>query len=163
MGDERLVGKLKANVELPEDIKAKGRGGSLQAVIPVSERKDAVYRRLEGLGFPGRDIASLPEPMAWVGPFFMFVFPTILLIAFFLFFILPRIRDPLSGGMFNSYVKSPAKRFDKGKQRTVFADVADMQNAKSELMEIVEFLKNPEKFARLGAQIPKGVLLVGLP
>src|SRR5438874_415894 len=47
--------------------------------------------------------------------------------------------------------------------RTTFADVADMQNAKLELQEIVEFLRNAEKFQRLGAQVPKGVLLVGPP
>src|SRR5436190_20107573 len=89
--------------------------------------------------------------------------PTFLLIGFFVFFILPRFRDPLGGGFLNNYVKSPAKRYDKSKMRTTFADVADMQNAKMELQEIVEFLKNPEKFQRLGAQVPKGVLLIGPP
>ena len=47
--------------------------------------------------------------------------------------------------------------------RVTFNDVADMASAKSELQEIVEFLKGPEKFQRLGAQIPKGVLLIGPP
>ena len=47
--------------------------------------------------------------------------------------------------------------------RITFDDVADMENAKSELQEVVEFLRNPEKFQRLGAQVPKGVLLVGPP
>jgi cell division protease FtsH len=103
------------------------------------------------------------EAGAWVGPFFMFVFPTLLLIAFFVFFVLPRFRDPLSGGFLSSYIKSPARRYDKSKMRVTFQDVADMQYAKGELQEIVEFLKNPDKFQRLGAQIPKGVLLVGPP
>src|SRR4029077_5118648 len=48
-------------------------------------------------------------------------------------------------------------------QRVTFDDVAGMQNAKSELQEVVDFLKTPDKFARLGAQVPKGVLLVGPP
>src|SRR5213595_26308 len=73
------------------------------------------------------------------------------------------MRDPLGGGFLSNYVKSPAKRYDKTKMRTTFDDVADMTSAKYELQEIVEFLKNPEKFQRLGAQIPKGVLLIGPP
>src|SRR5262249_45466365 len=56
-----------------------------------------------------------------------------------------------------------ARRYEKGKTRPTFADVADMANAKAELQEVVDFLKDPEKFARLGAQVPKGVLLVGPP
>ena len=63
----------------------------------------------------------------------------------------------------SNYIKSPAKRYDKSKMRVTFEDVADMQSAKSELQEIVEFLKSPEKFQRLGAMVPKGVLLVGPP
>src|SRR5213595_2908932 len=73
------------------------------------------------------------------------------------------MRDPLGGGFLSSYIKSPAKRYDKSKMRTTFEDVANMISAKSELQEIVDFLKSPEKFQRLGAQIPKGVLLVGPP
>src|SRR5262249_42314625 len=82
---------------------------------------------------------------------------------FFFFFILPRFRDPFGSNFLNNYIRSPAKRFDKTKMRTTFDDVADMTNAKFELQEIVDFLKNPEKFVKLGAQIPKGVLLVGPP
>ena len=74
-----------------------------------------------------------------------------------------RARDQFDGGILGSFVKSPAKRHDKSKQRTTFDEVAGLENAKSELQEIVEFLKNPEKFQRLGGRIPKGVLLVGPP
>ena len=74
-----------------------------------------------------------------------------------------RARDQFDGGILGSFVKSPAKRHDKSKQRTTFEEVAGLENAKSELQEIVEFLKNPEKFQRLGGRIPKGVLLVGPP
>ena len=74
-----------------------------------------------------------------------------------------RARDQFDGGILGSFVKSPAKRHDKSKQRTTFEEVAGLENAKGELQEIVEFLKNPEKFQRLGGRIPKGVLLVGPP
>jgi cell division protease FtsH len=60
--------------------------------------------------------------------------------------------------------QSKAKRFDKDTETKVtFDDVAGIDEAENELVEIVEFLKNPEKFTRLGAAAPKGVLLVGAP
>ncbi len=74
-----------------------------------------------------------------------------------------RARDQFDGGILGSFVKSPAKRHDKSKQRTTFEEVAGLENAKAELQEIVEFLKSPEKFQRLGGRIPKGVLLNGPP
>ena len=80
-----------------------------------------------------------------------------------IYFMMRRARDQFDGGILGSFVKSPAKRHDKSKQRTTFDEVAGLENAKSELQEIVEFLKNPEKFQRLGGRIPKGVLLIGPP
>ena len=134
---------------------------TVRATVPDSERLSgqvSKFLRDQKIQYRAED-----EPSAWLGPFVMFVLPTILLIGFFVFFLLPRMRDPMGGGFLSSYVKSPARRFDKSKMRITFQDVAAMLNAKSELQEIVDFLKNPEKFQRLGAQIPKGVLLVGPP
>jgi ATP-dependent metalloprotease FtsH len=102
------------------------------------------------------------DPYAWVGPLMLFLLPAILLLGVFIFLV-PRFRDPLGGNFLNSYVKSPARRYERGKQRITFEDVAGMQNAKGELQEVVEFLKTPEKFQKLGAQVPRGVLLVGPP
>ena len=81
----------------------------------------------------------------------------------FMWFILRRNSDPMGSGMMSSFIRSPAKRFKPSDQQTTFDDVAAMENAKFELQEIVEFLKTPAKFLRLGAQIPKGVLLMGSP
>ncbi len=81
----------------------------------------------------------------------------------FMWFILRRNSDPMGSGMMGSFIRSPAKRFKPSDQQTTFDDVAAMENAKFELQEIVEFLKTPAKFLRLGAQIPKGVLLMGAP
>src|SRR6516165_6943311 len=92
----------------------------------------------------------------------MLLLPTFLFLGF-LYLMMRRARDQFDGGILGSFVKSPAKRHDKSKQRTTFEEVAGLENAKSELQEIVEFLKNPEKFQRLGGRIPKGVLLVGPP
>jgi cell division protease FtsH len=60
-----------------------------------------------------------------------------------------------------SFGKSSAKLFVPGSKRTTFADVAGLEEPKQELYEVVEFLKHPEKFKKLGAEIPKGVLLIG--
>jgi cell division protease FtsH len=108
------------------------------------------------------EIIPEEEHYAWVSTILMIVLPAALLLGVFLF-LLPRFRDPIGGGFLSNYIKSPARRYDKGKMRVTFEDVADMQNAKRELQEIVEFLKSPDKFQRLGAQVPKGVLLVGPP
>ena len=81
----------------------------------------------------------------------------------FLWFMIRRNSDPLGSGMMGSFIRSPAKRFQASDQPTTFKDVAAMENAKRELEEIVEFLKDPTKFTKLGARIPKGVLLMGQP
>src|SRR5207253_4467155 len=88
--------------------------------------------------------------------------PGVLLLGLFLF-LTTRFRGPRGGGFLSSYIKSPAKRYERSKMRVTFDDVADMQSAKGELQEVVDFLRSPEKFQRLGAQVPKGVLLVGPP
>jgi len=81
----------------------------------------------------------------------------------FLFIMMRRANDPMGSGFLGGFTKSPAKQFQPSEQRNSFDDVAAMDQAKSELMEVVEFLKTPAKFQRLGAQIPKGVLLIGAP
>jgi cell division protease FtsH len=106
------------------------------------------------------DTASSPGAgsLVWI----TLLLPTILIVGL-IYFMMRRARDQFDGGILGSFVKSPAKRHDKSKQRTTFEEVAGLENAKSELQEIVEFLKNPEKFQRLGGRIPKGVLLIGPP
>jgi cell division protease FtsH len=86
----------------------------------------------------------------------------LLLIAFF-WFMMRRNTDPMGANMMGNFIRSPAKRFRPTDQRTTFDDVAAMEQAKTELQEVVEFLKNPGRFLKLGAHIPKGVLLVGPP
>ncbi len=62
-----------------------------------------------------------------------------------------------------SFGRSKARKYDESQRRITFADVAGQEEAKYELQEVVEFLKNPARFQRIGARIPKGVLLVGMP
>jgi cell division protease FtsH len=84
-------------------------------------------------------------------------------VAFFMF-VLPRLREANGGGFASAFTRSPARRYDKsGRGRVTFDDVAGMEGVKRELQEVVDFLRNPDKFTRLGAQVPKGVLLIGPP
>lgn len=62
-----------------------------------------------------------------------------------------------------SFGKSKAKMFDKSKNKTKFDDIAGAEEAKAEVMEVVDFLKNPEKYHKMGAKIPRGILMVGPP
>ncbi|MBN2475708.1 MAG: ATP-dependent zinc metalloprotease FtsH [Pirellulales bacterium] len=79
-------------------------------------------------------------------------------------FMFRRARDQfLGGGMLAGFSKSPAKRYELGEKRITFEDVAGLEGVKHELEEIVEFLKNPKKFQRLGGRVPKGILLMGPP
>lgn len=79
-------------------------------------------------------------------------------------FLMRRNRDQmLGGGMFSGFSKSPAKRYEASEQRVTFDDVAGLEGVKNELQEVVEFLKSPEKFQRLGGRVPKGILLMGPP
>jgi cell division protease FtsH len=107
-------------------------------------------------------VAAENQSQGLLDQFLIFMLPLILMMAFFIW-IMRRSSDPMSSGMFGSFIRSPAKRFKASEQRTTFNDVAGMEHAKAELQEVVEFLKDPEKFQRLGAQIPKGVLLMGPP
>jgi len=73
-------------------------------------------------------------------------------------------RNMQGAGMKNfQFGKSKAKRYHDEGKKVSFADVAGQKDAKYELEEVVEFLKNPQKFTKMGARIPKGVLLVGMP
>jgi cell division protease FtsH len=75
-----------------------------------------------------------------------------------------RARDQmLGGGMLSGVMKSPARRYSTEGTRVTFNDVAGLGNVKQDLDEIVQFLRDPVKFQRLGARVPKGVLLMGPP
>ena len=88
--------------------------------------------------------------------------PLLLMAGFWM--TLRRARDPLGGGGFlGSFSKSPAKRYAASDKQVTFADVAGLEGVKEDLKEIVEFLKDPKKFQRLGGRVPKGVLLMGPP
>jgi cell division protease FtsH len=87
--------------------------------------------------------------------------PTLLLVALFVW--LGRRAASQAGGGLMGFGRSRARRAQPGEQRVTFADVAGIDEAKEELTEIVDFLRNPDKYRRLGGRIPRGVLLSGQP
>ncbi|HEY6565259.1 MAG TPA: AAA family ATPase, partial [Pirellulaceae bacterium] len=87
-----------------------------------------------------------------------------LLVLAFVWNVFRRTRDQFMGGGFLSgFTKSPATKFEETKKLTTFDDVAGLTEVKADLMEIIEFLRDPKKFQRLGGRVPKGVLLNGPP
>jgi cell division protease FtsH len=91
----------------------------------------------------------------------LFNFAPWIIMILFAWFMFRQIQG--SGNRAFSFGKSRAKRYLDKKEKVTFADVAGQDEAKNELQEVVEFLKNPNKFSKIGARIPKGVLLVGMP
>lgn len=175
IGNDRIEGEIRdPNDELAKPL----RGGTKFGVnLPHTNDQPTLIREWEAKDQSHRDelkkknADDTTEPMtvskredpSWVGPFILNLLLIGLVIAILIFFFLPRLRDPMGGGFLNSYTRSPAKRYERGKSRVTFDDVAGLENAKRELSEIVDYLKEPARFTRLGARVPKGVLLFGPP
>jgi len=137
-------------------IKGKFRDGTAFKTVAAPQFDDLVkILREHKVIFKVKDTSRSP----WFSYLFTW-FPIILLIFFWIFFM----RQMQAGGnKALSFGKSRAKLFSGIQKKFTFKDVAGVEEAKEELQEIIEFLKDPQKFQKLGGRIPKGVILVGAP
>lgn len=104
------------------------------------------------------------EKMSVLWQILSWILPVALIIAAWIYLMRRATRQVGggAGGLF-SFGQSKAKKFDITKPRITYDDVAGMDNVKKELTEVIEFLKNPEKFKEIGAKVPNGIILVGAP
>jgi cell division protease FtsH len=145
-GDNIIQGKFKEGYESGTYFELTGNTGDETFRILRSKGITPNYKREEKQGF----LATLL--INWL--------PMILLFLFFFFFLR---QLQAGGGKAMSFGKSKAKMLTENDKKVVFNDVAGVEEAKEELVEIVDFLKDPKKYTTLGGKIPKGCLLVGPP
>ena len=131
-------------------------GAELQFTTQVvySDALDALIRQY------ARNFEAHSESNTFTNLVYMLL-PTVLLIAFFYFIFVRQMRAAGPGGM--TFGKSRARKVDPGQNPTTFKDVAGCEEAKEEMQEFVDFLKDPQSYSRLGAHVPHGALLVGPP
>ncbi len=161
-------GRVEQIVVSGQDLTVKLKDGD--SVRSRKEDSGSLVETLRNLGVPEDAIGAGPSqieivvkaPSIWnsIVPLLVSILPVLLLAGFFMFLMR---QAQGAGNQAFSFGKSRARVFTGDKPTVTFADVAGAEEAKQELQEVVEFLKEPQKFASLGARIPKGVLLVGPP
>jgi cell division protease FtsH len=157
--------KTEEHKNVREDLFGKPNKGPHYTVI-TGDKNEVFTQKLEEARREGKlsDYSAEPESM-W-GDLLITLLPIIVLVALWIFMMRRMAGGGAAGGggqIFN-IGKSKAKLFDeKNDIKVTFKDVAGLEGAKEEIQEIVEFLKNPEKYTSIGGKIPKGALLVGPP
>jgi len=153
--DNPETGRIKSAIRTENAIKgrfADDRRYEVKVPIEFPEDLDKLLRE-DGLNY------GIESGTIWLN-IFMTIGPVLLIIAFFWFVF---YRGSQAGGRLLSFGKSKARQVSEDHIQITFNDVAGIDEAKEELSEIIEFLKEPKKFQRLGGKIPKGVLLMGPP
>jgi cell division protease FtsH len=160
LSDTTISGSLKTSGlesviphEKVEALKCSPERGCPFSVVRVTDPDLVADLEAEGVRYVGQPKSEWLGLLSWMLP---------LMLLFWLWSIMSRKGGLMSGGIFD-IGKSKARVYMESKTGVSFGDVAGIDEAKEELMEIVEFLKYPQRYRRLGGKIPKGVLIVGAP
>lgn len=148
----QVVAEFKDEVAGKEEV-----GGQRKMQFITDEFKDEWKAELVRQGV---NYKVVTENALWQG-FLVNVLPLLLVIGLFWFFMFRQMQGGSNKAL--SFGKSRARLVNQSEKIATFADVAGVDEAKEELQEVVEFLKDPKRFTRLGGKIPRGVLLVGPP
>jgi len=152
--EKEIRGRLKEPSQfLPPEASEPIRYQNFKTYIPF-EDPELVGRLLQ------YGVELRAKPTSWWGSIGPYVIPLVIVVALWFLFMTRLQAGPSRAFTFG---KSKAKVVNEDRPRTTFNDVAGVDEAKQELQEIIEFLRDPRKFVRLGGKIPKGVLLLGAP
>jgi cell division protease FtsH len=155
LGDTEITGQFNAKwLESQE----KGTAKSFVVDYKLEAVRDQLTADLKKFGVKWR----FSKERIWLWNLLSMLFP-LALVGLFLWMMFSRNLRGGAGGMLMSFGRSKHRLHDKERVKITFEDVAGIEEAKEEVAEIIEFLKNPKKFQRLGGRIPRGVLLIGPP
>lgn len=155
--DQGMISEVKIDPSTGTIVGQKRSGEKFETIFPMRDEKILDELLANNVKVEGVE----PEEPSLLGTIFISWFPMILLIAVWIFFMRQMQGGGGKGAM--SFGKSKARLMGEDQIKTTFSDVAGCDEAKEDVAELVDYLRDPSKFQKLGGKIPKGVLMVGPP